>query len=115
MCSGYAKCNVDNTLEDAVNWIGGTPGSESENRQALIDYLQAEHPGNLFDLDIPNKLSAWLVTEVYMIWIMKTREGPDLGDIKQTPSLYLKDLLHKLQGVETDGMTDLQLVQHYCR
>ena len=102
-------------MEDAVNWIGGASGSDSENRQALIDYLLTEHPGSLPVLDIPNKRSAWLVIEAYMIVIMKTREGPDLSAVKQTPSMYLKNLLHKLQGVQTDGMTDLQLVQHYCR
>ena len=102
-------------MEDAVNWIGGAPGSDSENRQALINYLETEHPGKRDELDIPNKISEWLITEAYMIEIMKTLEGSDLSAVTQTPSMYLKNLLYKLQGVETDEMTDLQLVQHYCR
>ena len=102
-------------MKDAVNWIGGAPGSDSQNRLALITYLETEHPGNLDELDIPNKIDAWLITEAYMIVIMKTREGSDLSVVNQTPSLYLKNLLSKLQGVETDEMSDLQLVQHYCR
>ena len=82
-CVGYPKCSVGNTLEDAVNWIGGTSGSEALNRQALIDYLESEYPGN--KLDFPHRLSSWLITEAYMTKIIKDQHDMDLVKYHGSP------------------------------
>ena len=43
-------------------------------------------------------------------------QGDDPDHVKQqTPEAYVRSLLYKLQGVNTAGMSRLQVVQHYCR
>ena len=114
LCSGFTKCNVDNTLEDAVNWIGETSGTDSENRQKLIDYLVEEYPQDT--LEFPTKSDDWLINEVYITQIIKEQEDdPDKVQVQQTPSNYLRSLVYQLQGLDTAGLSDLEVVQHYCR
>ena len=99
-------------MEDAVQWIGKTGGTELENRQELIDYLVEEYPDS--PLQFSTKNDAWLITEVYITKIIKDQEDePD--KVQQTPSNYLRSLVYRLQGLDTAGLSDLEVVKLYCR
>ena len=99
-------------MEDAVKWIGMTSGTDSENRQELIDYLVEEYPDS--PLDFPTKSDDWLITEVYITKIIKKQED-DPDKVQQTPSNYLRSLVYQLQGLDTAGLSDLEVVKLYCR
>ena len=99
-------------MEDAVQWIGKTGGTELENRQELIDYLVEEYPES--PLKFLTKSDDWLITEVYITKIIKDQED-DPDKVQQTPSNYLRSLVYQLQGLDTAGLSDLEVVNLYCR
>ena len=86
--------------------------TDSENRLQLVDYLGFHYPNS--PLQFSTKNDAWLITEAYITKIIKDQEDePD--KIQQTPSNYLRSLVYQLQGLDTAGLTDLEVVKLYCR
>ena len=99
--------------------IGNTSGTEAENRQKLVTYLNKEYPVSGSGLEFSTRQNEWLIEQVYMTKIIKDLGGvPD--QVQQTPYKYFESLVYKLQGVNTTllytaGKRRLEVLQHYCR